>query len=131
MQYGTFFKIKYTKIFTPESFIYQSLYRKIIFIAVIVSKNNFFGTKLLHANVQCVYIAKAKYHIAPSKAVVVVDRLMKALSIHIQSNTMENCLSSHFVKKQFFNQTPSCICLMCLHCIGQVSNCSIKSCGRS
>ena len=30
-----------------------------------------------------------------------------------------------------FNQTPSCICKMCLHCIGKVSNCSIKSCSRS
>ena len=29
------------------------------------------------------------------------------------------------------NQTPSCICSMCLHCIGKVSNCSIKSCSRS
>ena len=47
----------------------------------------------------------------------------------------KNCLSSHschFVKKYFFlNQTPSFICSMCLHCIGKVSNCSIKSCGRS
>ena len=47
----------------------------------------------------------------------------------------KNCLSSHschFVKKIFFlNQTPSCICSMCLHCIGLVSNCSIKSCSRS
>ena len=37
-----------------------------------------------------------------------------------------------FCQKLFFlNQTPSCICSMCLHCIGKVSNCSIKSCGRS
>ena len=47
----------------------------------------------------------------------------------------KNCQSSHschFVKKYFFlNQTPSCICSMCLHCIGKVSNCSVKSCGRS
>ena len=47
----------------------------------------------------------------------------------------KNCLCSHnchFVKNYFFlNQTPSCICSMCLHCIGKVSNCSIKSCGRS
>ena len=47
----------------------------------------------------------------------------------------ENGLSSnscHFVKKKFFsNQTPTCICSMCQHCIGIVSNCSIKSCGRS
>ena len=36
-----------------------------------------------------------------------------------------------FCQKLFFlNQTPSCICSMCLHCIGKVSNCSIKSCGR-
>ena len=41
------------------------------------------------------------------------------------------CLSSHschFVKNCFFlNQTPSCICSMCLYCIGKVSNCSIKA----
>ena len=46
----------------------------------------------------------------------------------------KNCLSSHschFVKNYFFCQTPSWICSMCLHCIGKVSNCSIKSCGRS
>ena len=47
----------------------------------------------------------------------------------------KNYLSSHschFVKNYFFlNQTPSCICSMCLHCIGKVSNCSTKSCGRS
>ena len=47
----------------------------------------------------------------------------------------KNCLSSyscHFVQNYFFlNQTPSCICSMCLHCIGKVSICSIKSCGRS
>ena len=38
-----------------------------------------------------------------------------------------------FCQKLFFlNQTPSsCICSMCLHCIGKVSYCSIKSCGRS
>ena len=37
-----------------------------------------------------------------------------------------------FCQKYFFlNQTPSCICSMCLHCIGKVSNCFIKSCGRS
>ena len=47
----------------------------------------------------------------------------------------KNCLSSHcchFVKNYFFlNQTPSCICSMCLHCIGKAANCSIKSCCRS
>ena len=45
-----------------------------------------------------------------------------------------NCKLSQlsFYQKLFFlNQTPSCICSMCLHCTGKVSNCSIKSCGRS
>ena len=45
-----------------------------------------------------------------------------------------NCKFSQlsFCQKLFFlNQTPSWICSMCLHCIGKVSNCSIKSCGRS
>ena len=46
----------------------------------------------------------------------------------------KNCLSSHschIVKNYFFlSQTPSCICSMCLHCTGKVSNCSIKSCTR-
>ena len=37
-----------------------------------------------------------------------------------------------FCQKLFFlNQTPSCICSVCLHCISKVSNCSIKSCSRS
>ena len=40
--------------------------------------------KLLHAYVQCVYIVSAKYQIAPSKAVVVVEQPIKALSMHIQ-----------------------------------------------
>ena len=31
----------------------------------------------------------------------------------------------------FLNQTPSCICSMILLCMGKVSKCSIKSCGRS
>ena len=40
--------------------------------------------KLLHAYVQCVYIVSVKYQIAPSKAVVGVDRPIQALSMHIQ-----------------------------------------------
>ena len=40
--------------------------------------------RLLHANVQCVYIVKAKYQIAPLKAVVEVDWPMKAPCLHIQ-----------------------------------------------
>ena len=48
----------------------------------------FFWTKLLHAYVQCVYVVSAKYQIAPSKAVVGVDRPMKALSMYIQKPYM-------------------------------------------
>ena len=51
--------------------------------AVILSKN-FFSSRLLHAYVQCVNIVSAKYQIAPLKAVVGVDRPMKAPSMHIQ-----------------------------------------------
>ena len=40
--------------------------------------------KLLHAYVQCVYIVSTKYQIASSKAVVGVDRPIKAQSMHIQ-----------------------------------------------
>ena len=56
----------------------------IVFVltAVILSKKN--STKLLHAYVQCVHIVYAKYQIAPLKAVVGVDRPMKASSMHIQ-----------------------------------------------
>ena len=37
-----------------------------------------------NAYVQCVYIVQEKYQIAPLKAVVGVDRAMKAPSMHIQ-----------------------------------------------
>ena len=40
--------------------------------------------KLLHAYVQYVYIVYTKYQITPSKAVVEVDRPIKALSLHMQ-----------------------------------------------
>ena len=47
-------------------------------------RNYYFQIKLLHAYVQCVFIEVAKYQLAPSKAVVVVDQPIKALSMHIQ-----------------------------------------------
>ena len=91
--------------------------------------------KLLHAYVQCVYIVSVKYQIAPSKAVVGVERPIKALSMQIQKSyrvIMSKFSQLSFCQKLFFlNQTPSCIRSMCLHCIGKVSNCSLKSCGRS
>ena len=95
----------------------------------------FYLTKLLYAYVQCVYIVSAKYQIAPSKAVVGVDQPIKALSMHIQKPYLRKKLSKFsllsFCQKNNFSQTPTCICLMCLYCIGKVSNCSIKSCGTS
>ena len=82
-------------------------------------------------------IRKAKYQITPPKAVVRVDRPMKALyylriyKSHIGGKSLSSH-SCHFVKKYFFlNQTPSCICSMCLYCIGKVSNYSIESLVRS
>ena len=98
-------------------------------------KNYFFWTKLLHAYVQCAYIVSAKYQIAPSKAVVGVDRPLRH-HLCMYRRPIREILSKFsqlsFCQKLFFlNQTPTCICSMCLHCIGKVSNCSIKSCGRS
>ena len=73
--------------------------------------------------------------IVPSKAVVGVDRPMKAPSMHIQKpnkGKLSKFSRLSFGQKLFFlNKTPSCICSMCLNCIGKVSNCSIISCGRS
>ena len=69
------------------------------------------------------------------KTVVGVDRPMKALSMHIQSHIRENFSKfsklSFCQKLVFLNQTPSCICSMCLYCIGKVSNCTTKSYHRS
>ena len=42
----------------------------------------FYGIKLLHANVQCVYIMYAKYQMASVNAPVQVDFPMHALSEH-------------------------------------------------
>ena len=92
-----------------------------------ISEDAYKNFKLLHAYVQCVYIALAKYQIAPSKAVVGVDKLIKALSMHIQKSYKgKNCLSSdscYFVIFFSNKQTPSCICSMCLYCICKVSKC--------
>ena len=91
-----------------------------------------FSTKLLPAYVQCVYIVLAKYQIVPLKAVVGGDPPMKALSMHKQVpywGKLSKISQLSFCQKKL-NQTPSCICSMCLHSIGKVSNCSIKSCGR-
>ena len=42
----------------------------------------FYGIKLLHANVQCVYIVYAKYQMASVKALVQVDFPVHVLSEH-------------------------------------------------
>ena len=82
-------------------------------------KNYFFQTKLLYAYVQYVYIVAAKYQIAPSKAVVGVDLPIKALSCIYKSHISEKLSKFSqlsFCRKIFIpNQTPSCICSMCLY----------------
>ena len=45
-------------------------------------KKYFYGIKLLHANVQCVYIVYAKYQMGSVKTVVQVDFPMHVLSEH-------------------------------------------------
>ena len=54
-----------------------------------VKKKIFFGAKLLHAYVQCVFIVKANYQIVLSKAVVGVDRPMKVLVSIYKSHISE------------------------------------------
>ena len=49
-------------------------------------RNYYFQIKLVHAYVQYVYIVVAKHQIGPSKAVVGVDRPIKALSMYIQKS---------------------------------------------
>ena len=70
--------------------------------------------------VQCNYIVKTKYQIAPSKAVVGVDWPMKELSMHIQKPYKGKIVSFLIAvilsKIIILNQTASCICSMCLHC---------------
>ena len=70
---------------TPRTVrVSEKTWQVIDFSRICANKNY----KLLHAYVQCVYIVSAKYQIAPSKAVVGVDRPMKAPSMHIQKPNM-------------------------------------------
>ena len=46
------------------------------------AKKYFYGIKLLHANVQCIYIVYAKYQMASVKTLVQVDFPVHALSEH-------------------------------------------------
>ena len=73
-------------------------------------KKYFFWTKLLHAYVQCVYIVEAKNQIVPSKAVVGVDRPMKAPSMHIQKpykGKLSKFSQLSFCQKIFFSEPNS------------------------
>ena len=73
-------------------------------------KNNFFGTTLLRAHAQYIYIVCAKYPKASLKALVRVDFTVFALSKHKQNSLLKSkqekkwlsSQSCHFVKKLFF-----------------------------
>ena len=54
-----------------------------LYVLLFLEKEAEIGGRV-HAYIQCVYIVSTKYQIAPSKAVVGVDRPIKALSIYIQ-----------------------------------------------
>ena len=53
-----------------------------------IFKKYFYGIKLLHANVQCVFIVYAKYQMASVKALVGVDFLAHVLYSTIQNYTV-------------------------------------------
>ena len=77
---------------------------------------------------------KAKYQIVPSKAGVGFDGPMKALSMLIQKHYLGNivlALTAVILSKNIFEPNPFVLCSMCHYCEGNVSNCTIKSCGRS
>ena len=68
-------------------------------------KQYFYGIKLLHADVQCVYIVYAKYQMASVKALVQAD-----FSLHVYLSTIKTLIKKqckkwlsskrcHFVKK--------------------------------
>ena len=95
-------------------------------------KTYFYGIKLLHANVQCVYIVYAKYQMASVKALVQVDFPVHVLSENQQkpSVKMAKFKTLSFCQKVFlWHQTSSCKCPMCLHCVFKVSGCFSISCG--
>ena len=58
-------------------------------------------------------VYRGKYQIAPLKVVVGGDRPKKALLMHIEKQ-----YKFSFCQKKI-NQTSSCICSMCLYCIGK------------
>ena len=68
---------------------------------------------------------------ATSKAVVGADQSIKALAMHIQKpykGIIVYVLQAVILSKLFFvNQTPSCICSMCLHCINKASHATSKA----
>ena len=77
---------KSTQNYSHLKALYVKAYTgKIVYVLIdVILSNLFFRTKLLHAYVQCVYIVKVTYQIAPSKNVVGGDQPMKAPSMHIQ-----------------------------------------------
>ena len=102
-------KVLYIKTYIGKIFYHCHFVKKHFFV---------FLNKLRHVYSQCVYIVKAKYQILLSKVVVGVVWPMKALSEHILRPYLEKLSEfscCHFVKIQFFNETPSCTCSMCLH----------------
>ena len=102
-------------------------------------KKYFYGNKLLHANVQCVYIVYAKYQMASVKTLVQVDFPVQKYYLSTnktlikkQCKKMAKFKTLSFCQRVFlWHQTSSCKCPMCLHCVYKVSGCFSKSCGTS
>ena len=92
--------------------------------------------KLLHAYVQCVYIVSAKYQIAPSKAVVGVDRPILESTIHaIQKpykGIIVKVLTAVILLKIIFSEPDSIMHIFNVSILYRQSiKFSIKSFGRS
>ena len=97
-------------------------------------KKYFYGIKLLHSNVQFVYIVHAKYQIASVKALVQVDFPMHALKnpyLEAKCQKMAKFKTVILSKYILWHQTSSCKCPMCLQFVRKVSNHISASCGKS
>ena len=102
-------------------------------------KKYFYGIKLLHAKVQCVYIVYTKYQDVSVNAVEQVDFPVYALPMHYlsKSKTSKQEKMAKFTKLLFcqklifWHKPSSCKCSMCLYYVGKVSDSFSKSSGTS
>ena len=113
----------------------QSPYKWLSLKSSYLTKNKFFGMKLLHAHAQYIYIVNVKYHKPSVKALVQVDSPVYAQAKSLFKSKQEKNGSFQkaviLSKKHFLASDSSCKCPMSLYCVGKVLNCFGTSCASS